>query len=585
MLDPDNHAAAGRQDAIRLRAWQREALARFEQSPHPNFLAVATPGAGKTLFALTAVLRALLSRQARRVVIVVPTQHLKQQWAQAAERLDIHLDPDWSAGYGALPSDVHGVVVTYQQVAANPGALRTLVQGALIILDEIHHAGESRSWGDGVRFAFEPAVRRLCLSGTPFRSDQSVIPFVRYDGDLAHADFDYGYGEALKQSQVVRPVYFPRIKGVMEWSAPDGGTYSATFDDRLAKELANQRLRTALDVEGEWLPAVLVKAQAQLGHLRQRDPRAAGLVIAIDQDHARGIAEILTDQLGVSATVATSDDPDATRKISAFADSDAPWIVAVRMVSEGVDIPRLRLGVYATNTVTELFFRQAVGRLVRWTGGAGAQTAYMFIPDDIRLRTFAANIAEQRRHSLRKQEASAPEEMGILDDRPPAESDPEALFDGQLSLFTAISAVPLDEEGRPLQTGAIAEDQVDGQPGEEIPDLVDASAAPFDEPAPSNDVPGFLLAHPLAAPPLPAPEPPAAGGGAPRARSALARRRELREQNGDIVRELAPALGKSHAELNGQLNRKVGIKRISEATVRQLEQRLELARRLIRGEK
>ena len=310
--------------ALRLRAWQRAALTQLEASPHPNFLAVATPGAGKTLFALTAVLRALLSRQARRVVIVVPTQHLKQQWAHAAERLDIHLDPEWSAAYGSLPSDVHGVVVTYQQVAANPGALRVLVQGAIIVLDEIHHAGESRSWGDGVRFAFEPAVRRLCLSGTPFRSDQSIIPFVRYDGDLAHADYEYGYGEALKQHGVVRPVYFPRIKGVMEWSAPDGSTYSATFDDRLTRELANQRLRTALDVEGEWLPAVLVQAGAQLAHLRQRDPRAAGLVIAVDQDHARGIAQILNERLGVSATVATSDDPTASARISAFTEQQRP---------------------------------------------------------------------------------------------------------------------------------------------------------------------------------------------------------------------------------------------------------------------
>ncbi len=81
-----------------------------------------------------------------------------------------------------------------------------------------------------------------------------------------------------------------------------------------------------------------------------------------------------------------------------------PWIVAVRMVSEGVDIPRLRVGVFATNTTTELFFRQAAGRLVRWTRGMRHQKAFFFIPDDPRLRTFAAQIAEQRRHSLRRKD-------------------------------------------------------------------------------------------------------------------------------------------------------------------------------------
>jgi len=553
-LDADDLAAT----TARLRPWQREALACFEQSRSPDFLAVATPGAGKTLFALTAVLRALYAGQARRVVIVVPTQHLKQQWAHAAERLDIHLDPLWSAGYGVLPSDVHGVVVTYQQVGANPRALQPLVRGAFVVLDEIHHAGESRAWGDGVRVAFAQAARRLCLSGTPFRSDQRVIPFVRYDGDLAQADFEYGYGEALKDAAVVRPVYFPRINGHMEWTAPDGSDYAATFDDPLTRELANQRLRTALDVEGEWLPAVLGQAHTQLRHLRARDPRAAGLVIAIDQDHARGIAALLAERLGTMPTVATSDDPEASDKIAAFAGSAAPWIVAVRMVSEGVDIPRLRVGVYATNTITELFFRQAVGRLVRWSARMSRQGAYMFIPDDVRLRTFGTGIAEQRRHSLRRRDDF---EGDTGDDaRPPAEPEPELLEDGQLSLFAAISAVPLDAGGRPLGEDSL----LSVEEGEAIPDLVDAAA-------PANEV---FAPPPLPrAPPLPPPEPAPAP-----AKSALARRRELRELNSELVRELSHSMNKTHAEVNGLLNRKIGIRRVSEATVRQLERRAELAR-------
>jgi superfamily II DNA or RNA helicase len=566
---------------LRLREWQRAALLKFEESPSPDFLAVATPGAGKTAFALAASVRALLSRRVRRLVIVVPTQHLKLQWAQAAERLDLHLDPEWSSGYGALPSDVHGVVVTYQQVAANPGALRPLVQGSLVVLDEVHHAGESKAWGDGVRFAFEPATRRLCLSGTPFRSDQSTIPFVRYDGEEAHADYEYGYGDALKEAGVVRPVFFPRINGHMEWTAPDGSDYAATFDDRLTKDLANQRLRTALDAEGEWLAAVLLRAGAQLNHLRIRDPKAAGLVIAIDQDHARGIANLIHERLGVLPTIATSDDPDASRKISAFSESSAPWIVAVRMVSEGVDIPRLRVGVWATNTVTELFFRQAVGRLVRWRAGLAKQPAYMFIPDDHRLRLYATGIAEQRRHSLRKKVADDFFGEGEgQNDEPKAPQEPEDPGDEQLSLFSAISAVPLDEHGRPFEpdaaAGAFAPEDEDG---DVIPDLVGTVTAEPPPPAP----PAFVLTLPGAGRGhVPLPDPMAEKDAPAAKKSALARRRQLREQNGELVRELAHSLKKTYAEVNADLNRKIGIKRINEATVRQLEQRLELARNWIR---
>ncbi|MBK7972917.1 MAG: DEAD/DEAH box helicase family protein [Deltaproteobacteria bacterium] len=246
-LHPHHH----RPEGSRLRPWQRTALERFEAGGARDFLAVATPGAGKTTFALTATRRALVARSVRRVVVVVPTQHLKHQWAHAAERLDIHLDPEWTVSYGGLPSDVHGIVVTYQQVAGMPLVFRDLCRNAFVVLDEVHHAGESRSWGDGVRAAFEGAWRRLSLSGTPFRSDQITIPFIRYHGNVAQPDFEYGYGDALGDGRVVRPVYFPRINGRMEWTAPDGQVHEATFQDALTRDLASQRLRTALDVSGQ----------------------------------------------------------------------------------------------------------------------------------------------------------------------------------------------------------------------------------------------------------------------------------------------------------------------------------------------
>jgi hypothetical protein len=361
----------------------------------------------------------------------------------------------------------------------------------------------------------------------------------------------------------------------MEWTAPGGLEYAATFDDPLTRELANQRLRTALDAEGDWLASVIEQAHAQLSHLRTRDPRAAGLVIAMDQEHARSIAHIMQARLGVTAVVATSDEPSASEKISAFAGGTPPWIVAVRMVSEGVDIPRLRVGVYATNTVTDLFFRQAVGRLVRWSGRDARQTAYMFIPDDLRLRTFATGIAEQRRHSLRRQQEAFGDEDG---ERRPREAEPSADEPAdpaeQLSLFTAISAVPLDEQGRRLDGVRVYDD---GE-NDAIPDLVGARGTADEHRA--SPVAAVVGSAPV---PLPEPDSGADGDrrGENRKTSALQRRRQLREQNSTVVADLVHVTGKSHATLNSELNRRSGIRRISEATVRQLERRLELARRLL----
>ncbi len=226
----------------------------------------------------------------------------------------------------------------------------------------------------------------------------------------------------------------------MEWIAPDGQFHSHDFDDELDRARANQRLRTALSVEGRWLPTVLADAHRKLTEIRAEQPDAGGLVIAMDVEHAKAIARILRVEHGVKAPVATSDDPDASDKIAAFGASTEPWIVAVRMVSEGVDIPRLRVGVFATNTTTELFFRQALGRLVRWTKGSRRQRAWMYLPDDVRLRGHADRVEQQRRHSLAKrarrwEDAERNELLDQLGD------------EEQISLFAAVSSVVTGTDG------------------------------------------------------------------------------------------------------------------------------------------
>jgi superfamily II DNA or RNA helicase len=521
---------------VTLRPWQKAALERLAATDSPDFLAVATPGAGKTTFALMAAREALAGEPLRRLLVVVPTAHLKVQWSRAALSFDLHLDPQWSAADGALPGDTHGVVMTYQQVAGCAGVIAGLAAGGFVIFDEIHHAADDRAWGDAIRIAFAPAARRLALSGTPFRSDVSAIPFVRYHHEEAVADYEYGYGDALADGGVVRPVYFPRTDGMMEWKAPDGSLHSHSFDDPLEAARAGQRLRTAYSLEGEWLPHVLRQAHEQLLATRVRQPDAGGLVIATDQNHAKGIARLFRDRLGVRAVVATSDDPEASSHISRFAAGTDPWIVAVRMVSEGVDIPRLRVGVFATTTTTELFFRQAVGRLVRWTRGIRGQKAFLFIPDEPRLRARAFSIAEQRRHSLRH------EDREVV---PRAEPVEEPVEPEQGSFFAPISAVP---------TG-----------------MSDGAEWLLDEDGSVDPAEDAALVVPL--PPLPS------GGRrlatvVPEGRTLREHKQRLRDANSNRVRMIARATGMTHAAVNGELNRTTGLKRVSEATVEELERRL-----------
>ncbi len=266
----------------------------------------------------------------------------------------------------------------------------------------MHHAGDGLSWGDAVREAFEPATRRLGLSGTPFRTDINPIPFVQYDEGpdgirRSRADYTYGYGPALADG-VVRPVIFLAYAGEMRWRTRAGDEITATLGEPLTQDQTSQAWRAALDPKGDWIKQVIAAADRRLTELRRAIPDAGGLVIATDHETARAYAGMLKAVTGQSATVVLSDDPTASKKIKAFTDTDDRWMVAVRMVSEGVDIPRLAVGVYATSTSTPLFFAQAIGRFVR--ARKRGETASVFLPSVPTLMGHAAEMEEERDHVL-----------------------------------------------------------------------------------------------------------------------------------------------------------------------------------------
>ncbi len=394
---------------------------RYIQTQPRDYLAVATPGAGKTTFALTLASWLLHHHVVQQVTVVAPTEHLKKQWAEAAARIGIKLDPEYSAG--PLARDYHGVAVTYAGVGVRPMLHRNRVEQrkTLVILDEIHHAGDSKSWGEACLEAFEPATRRLALTGTPFRSDTNPIPFVAYEEGQdgirrSAADYTYGYGSALHDG-VVRPVIFLSYSGNMRWRTKAGDEIAARLGEPMTKDAVSQAWRTALDPAGDWMPNVLSAADRRLTEVRKGIPDAGGLVIASDQDSARAYAKLLREVTGQKATVVLSDDSGASHRIDEFSEGDDRWMVAVRMVSEGVDVPRLAVGVYATTISTPLFFAQAVGRFVR--SRRRGETASVFLPTIPDLLGFANEMEVERDHVLDK-----PKKEGA-DEDPYVESEKE----------------------------------------------------------------------------------------------------------------------------------------------------------------
>jgi superfamily II DNA or RNA helicase len=555
-----------------LRDWQRRALTRYLATRPKDFLAVATPGAGKTAFGLRVAAELLADRTVETITIVTPTEHLKHQWAVAAREVGLPIDSNFRNTHGATSRDYRGVAVTYAQVAAHPALhrVRTENRRTLVILDEIHHGGDAKSWGDAIREAFVPAVRRLALTGTPFRSDDSPIPFVTYEPDPAgfqrsRADHAYGYAQALRDG-VVRPVIFLAYSGEASWRTSAGEEFTARLGEPLTQEQNARAWRTALDPTGEWIPSVLRAADMRLTQLRNAGITDAGaLVIASDHVSAKAYATLIAEISGQQPTVVLSDDPKASGRIAEFAATTERWLVAVRMVSEGVDVPRLAVGVYATSASTPLFFAQAVGRFVR--ARRPGETASVFLPSVPVLLELASQMEAERDHVLGKPHR---EKDGWDDELLADANRTKDELGEEESAFTSLGAsAELDQviyDGSSFGTAALAgtdeEQEYLGLPGLLEPDQVRALLRERQDRQLSSAT--RRTAQDGAGP----------AEGRQRTVSVAERLAELRKELNTLVAVYHHRTGKAHGMIHGELRRVCGGPPTAIATVEHLEERI-----------
>jgi superfamily II DNA or RNA helicase len=520
-VTPQSSASGG------LRPWQERALRKLDAWDGEPFLLSAAPGAGKTRPALVLARELLRQRVVRRIAVVCPTTPLTRQWAEAAGRLGVHLVPD--ASELRPPSDFDGVAVTYARAAASAARWASQCSpGTLVIADEAHHLGDDLAWGTGFRVAFGATRRWLLLSGTPFRSDAMPIPGVRYDDGLAVPDVSYSYADAVRDG-ICRPVTFIPYDGTLTWQVGDD-VVEASFSDAVTGRDAGRRYRTALSTElADGLPKILASAHERLTELRRGEHRdAGGLVVAADGAHARRIAKVLRETCGVNATVVLHQEARAHAKLQAFRTGRDPWIVAVNMVSEGVDIPRLRVGVYATAAKTPLIFRQIVGRFVRTIPGRPeGERSWIYLPGDPVLRVHAGDVETELRHVLRVVED---EGDGLLD-------EPEERRRTEPTEAEAFVPVAADVSPQLALFGG-------GPPPPKAPE------SPFLQPAAEEEAEEEI--------------------------PAWERRSRLRDKRHGLVSSLRRLDGRSFREINAWLNRETGVVRVEDASIAQLEKSIGL---------
>lgn len=399
----------------RLRRWQEAALgAVMPIILSEPVLVEACPGAGKTHFGLEVAYRLIAESSISRVLVIVPSLGIADGWLTAASNANRMaptlplLGPRSWRTVNPIGDEYVGAVSTYQSLFAAPDMFLAHATDpghrTLVIFDEIHHAGAGSGWGIHAQEAFsQHAAAILSMTGTPFRTNQDPIVFVPSEGGSAKPHYRYGYDQAIPD-EACRPVQFVFGKGETTFRTEDGKVHTVTFDDRLTETGQRRRLRTALEYVGEGSIAhtLLTDANQYILNLRRlADADAGGLVVCVDCDHADAVASFMGESIlprrpvVVCSRLHDPSDPEPANGIRNYRTSHDPWIVAVNMVSEGVDIRRLRVVVYLTNRLTLLSFRQIVGRVVRTDPANVDDHGRVYLPADPSLVDMATTITTE----------------------------------------------------------------------------------------------------------------------------------------------------------------------------------------------
>lgn len=432
---------AGRAGEFANRGWQHALLrmaAEIVGLGGTKLLADVCPAAGKTRAGTALALSMMDYDLADLVIILAPTIDITKGWQRTFAEVGISI-----ARIGELPTFKKlrrarrtGIVMTYQALASSGtlvAQLRKLCESrrTVVILDEIHHSGEGKAWGESTSQAFVAAVLRVGLSATMFRHDDVPIPLLDYRGRVGIPHFAYTYGEALRD-KIVRAVVFRWFGGaaIPSRMASDGFSPLWDFaDPRLSIHDRRELLRETLSGNTDLVQAMIDEASQFAAEIREKHlPNAGVLHIRSRVEDARSGFGYTQDGLGESSVLATSSDESVEQPIDAYRHGDMLHLHSVGQIKEGVDLPRLMVLVYMTSTRTQLAFAQAIGRVLRIHGGAtgGYETAHVVCYFDPQLVKFAERIERETTHVLESdRKRGAPRELAEVgrehaDERTPA---------------------------------------------------------------------------------------------------------------------------------------------------------------------
>jgi superfamily II DNA or RNA helicase len=415
--------------SIKLRPWQDSAINRalkwlVIEKKDKRFLINAAPGAGKTICASVIAKKLIEINEIEKVIVIAPKREVVKQWKEEFRAITNRI---MLIETGSNKDDMGlDLCSTWNSVESNLNLFQTICEKykTLVVCDEHHHAAINAVWGNSANQAFDKSKFVIVLTGTPIRTDGLNPVWFNYSedgGQLTHPQegtYTLTYGEAV-DLKYCRPAFFHRHEGKFTVVLKEGGETLAIsgsegvkVDEKKYEKKLSKVLQKSLDYytlarspqykkDGKtpdvnsYQASMLEWGITKLEETKQRLPKAGGLVIAPNIKVAEYMAELLEILTEKKPMIVHSKTPNAEDKIDAFRHSDKDWLVSVAMISEGVDIKRLRVLVYLPNAQTELSFRQAIGRVVRSMGDEDDSRAYVIMPTHSIFEEYARRIERE----------------------------------------------------------------------------------------------------------------------------------------------------------------------------------------------
>ncbi|PSV49748.1 DEAD/DEAH box helicase [Photobacterium indicum] len=381
---------------MKLRSWQVECVElvlNHYRDINKNFLCLATPGAGKTIMAAEVAASLYTDDKIDFILCFSPSISISESIQSTFSR---RFNQRFDGVIGAAGSSY-----TYQNMLYFKDDFWQLLKNyrVFVIFDEIHHCAgttleNANAWGEEILVNIKSlATYTLALTGTPWRSDKAPIVLSEYlePNNKIRCNYIYGLKKAISDNVCRKPKIV--LVDNEKISVTDEGNQTDTFGS--ISELLKESMITyqSLITNDKAIRHILSLGCRKLADIRRQNPTSGGLVVASSVKHALEIRHILCNEFHQSAVIATYQENSPNMVINEFRHSETEWIVSVGMVSEGTDIPRLQVCCHLSRIKTELYFRQVLGRILRFSD-APNQDAWLFTFAECQLTEFANRISE-----------------------------------------------------------------------------------------------------------------------------------------------------------------------------------------------